>query len=110
MSVEHFTAHTFQDQVLNSDKPVLVDFWAEWCMPCKFIAPTVQELAKEYGDQMKFGKLNVDENPSIASQYGISGIPSLLVYKGGKVVDTVVGAVPKPHLEAVIKKHIEFQN
>ena len=91
----NFTTSNFQEVVLNSDKPVLVDFWAEWCGPCKMIGPLIEELSTEMDGQAVIGKLNVDENPDIAAQYGIRGIPTLLIFKGGEMVDKIVGAVPK---------------
>lgn len=83
------------DQTINTDKPVLVDFWAEWCGPCKMIGPIVEELAGEYDGKAVIAKLNVDENPQTAAKFGIRSIPTLLVFKGGQVVDKQIGAVPK---------------
>ena len=83
------------DQVINDDKPVLVDFWAEWCGPCKMIGPVVEELAAEYEGKAVIAKLNVDENPNTTVKFGVRSIPTLLVFKGGKIVDKQVGAVPK---------------
>jgi len=103
----HFTDQNFEAEVLKSDIPVLVDFWAEWCMPCRFVAPTVEALATEYKGKIKVGKLNVDENRLTASNYGITGIPTLLVYKGGRVVDSIVGAASKPAIVDVLEKHID---
>ncbi len=93
-----FTDSNFEAEVLNSDKPVLVDFWAEWCGPCRMIGPVVEEMAGEYDGKAKIGKVNVDNNPNISIKYGIRSIPALLIFKNGEVVDQIVGAVPKPHL------------
>jgi thioredoxin 1 len=96
----------FQKQVLESDQPVLVDFWATWCAPCRAIAPAVEELASQYKGKLKVAKVNIDDNQDTPQQYGIRSIPTLLVFKGGKVVEQIVGAVPKSRLEAAITKAI----
>lgn len=100
-----FTDDSFEEDVLNSDKPVLVDFWAEWCGPCRMVGPVVEELAGEYEGKAKIGKVNVDENSEISTKYGIRSIPSLLIFKNGEVVDQIVGAVPKNQL----KKQLDAQ-
>ena len=99
-----FTDANFDADVLQSPIPVLVDFWATWCAPCKAIAPTIDALAEEYAGKIKVGKVNVDDNPATPGKYGVRGIPTILVIKGGQVVDQVVGAVPKSQLEALITK------
>ncbi len=96
----------FSPQVLGSDKPVLVDFWAEWCGPCKMIAPTVEQLAGEYAGKLSVAKLDVDANPQTAMQFGVHGIPTLLVFNKGKVVEEIVGAVPKRTIIAKITPHL----
>jgi thioredoxin 1 len=100
------TDANFDSEVLKSDKPVLVDFWAEWCGPCKMIAPIVEEVAKEYDGTLKVGKLDVDANPQVSMQFGIRSIPTLLIFKGGRVVEQVVGAVPKRALTEKLSKHL----
>ena len=95
---------SFDDEVLQSEKPVLVDFWAPWCGPCRAIEPLVEELAEAFGDKFKFIRCNVDENPVTPSKYGIKSIPTLIFFKEGKVLDTVVGIVPKSKLEEIINK------
>jgi thioredoxin 1 len=95
---------TFKSEVLDSQTPVLVDFWATWCAPCRAIAPALEELATQYKGQLKIAKVDVDENQEIAQTYGIRSIPTLLMFKGGKVVEQLVGAAPKAKLEDSIKK------
>ena len=97
------TDSTFDQEVIKSDTPVLVDFWADWCAPCKIIAPLVDELAEEYDGQVKFAKLDVDSNPQTAMTYGVRGIPTLLIFSDGQPVKQVVGAVPK----SVLKKNLD---
>ena len=96
----------FQTEVLNSETPVLVDFWAIWCGPCKMIAPVVEELAGEYNGKLKVTKMDVDANPRTAMQYGIRSIPTLMVFKGGQVVEQIIGAVPKRHLVEKVAQHL----
>jgi thioredoxin 1 len=105
MAVE-FTSSNFQNEVLASDKPVLVDFWAEWCGPCKMIGPVVEEIHNEYLGKAVIGKLNVDENPDISMNYSVRSIPTLLIFKGGKVVDKIVGAVPKSQIIKQLESHL----
>ncbi|MCK4648750.1 thioredoxin [bacterium] len=100
------TEENFKKEVLESDLPVLVDFWASWCGPCQIVGPIVEEIAKEYEGRLKVGKLNVDEGRNIASQYRIMSIPTLMIFKGGEVVDQIIGALPKPALEEKIKQHL----
>lgn len=100
--VAEFTDDVFESEVISSDIPVLVDFWAEWCGPCRVIGPLVEEIAGEYAGRVKVGKMNVDHNPVIPGKYGIRSIPSLLVFKGGAVSDQIVGAVPKHNITEVL--------
>ncbi len=96
----------FESSVLQGDKPALIDFWAEWCQPCKMLAPTVEEIAGEYEDRIMVGKLNVDDNPATATKYGIRGIPTLLLFKGGQVVQQLVGVKSKAEIKKVIDENI----
>ena len=105
-NVQTFTYGNFEDTVIKSGGPVLVDFWAEWCGPCKRIAPTVDALATDYAGKVTIGKLNVDDNPGTAMKFNVRGIPTLLLFKGGQVVESVVGLVQKDDLKKVIDKHI----
>jgi thioredoxin 1 len=103
------TDDTFQNEVLDAEKPVLVDFWADWCGPCRMVAPSVKQLAEEYEDSLKVAKVDVDENPTIPGRYGIVGIPTLMLFKNGQVVERIVGALPKNRIEAQILPHLEKQ-
>ncbi|MEW6442453.1 MAG: thioredoxin [bacterium] len=105
--VRHFSDTTFDKEVVQTPGPVLVDFWAPWCGPCKIIGPVVEELAVQYKGRLQVGKVNVDENPNVASRFGIRGIPTLMLYKGGKLVEQVVGAVPKAQLQKLIEKWLD---
>lgn len=102
-NVMEITDANFESEVLKSDKPVLIDFWAVWCGPCRAVAPAVEELAGTYASQFKVGKLNVDDHEQVPAQFNITSIPTLLFFKGGKLVDTIVGAVPKAKIEAKMK-------
>jgi len=106
MAVIVLTESNWQAEVINSDKPVVVDFWAPWCGPCRIIAPIIEELAIEMGDKVKFGKLNTDENPNIAMRYGIRAIPTIMLFKNGEVVDTRIGVQHKEALRQMINSHL----
>ena len=93
----------FQKEVLESDIPVLVDFWAEWCAPCRMVSPIVEEIAQEYSGRLKVGKLNVDENQNLVAKYSIRGIPTLLIFKDGQIIEEIVGALPKKALKSKIE-------
>ncbi len=97
----------FQQEILESSLPALVDFWASWCMPCQMVAPIIDEISKEYEGKLKVGKVNVDREPKLAEKYSIMSIPALLLFKNGQVVDTVIGAVPKSYLIEHIKKVLQ---
>ena len=97
------TKDNFEQEVLNSDIPVLVDFWAVWCGPCQMVGPIVAELAEEYAGKVKVGKVNVDEQPELAMKYGIMSIPTMILFKGGEVDNQIVGAQPKESIEAILK-------
>ena len=95
---------SFESEVISSDKPVLVDFWAPWCGPCKALAPVIDEISDEYVDKLKVGKVNVDENPEISMKFGIRSIPTLMVFKDGEVQEQIIGAVPKSEIENALQK------
>lgn len=106
MTAAEVTDATFQVEVLNSNVPVLVDFWAPWCGPCRMVSPVVDEIAQDYAGRVKVVKINTDENPTVASQYGIRSIPTLMIFKDGDKVDMVVGAVPKTTLATTLQKYL----
>ena len=105
-NVQTFTDTNFDQTVLQSGKPVLVDFWAEWCGPCKRLGPTIDALASEYAGRVTIGKLNVDENPNTAIKFQIRGIPAVMLFKGGQIVESVVGLAPKDEFKKVLDKHV----
>ena len=100
-----FTDANFQSEVLSSDKPVLVDFWAPWCGPCKMVGPIIEKLSTELAATVKIGKVNVDDNPAVAQEYGVMSIPTMVLFKGGKVVGTTMGFQPEPRLRQFIADH-----
>ncbi len=104
--VAAFTDGTWEQDVLKSDKPVVIDFWAEWCAPCRMMAPTIDALASEYEGKAKIGKLNVDENTEVSAKYQIRGIPTVLIIKNGEVAEQVVGVTSKDNLSKLIDKHL----
>ena len=104
-STRAVTDATFEDEVLRNDKPVVVDYWAEWCGPCRMVAPVLEEIAAEYADKIDVVKLNIDENPSVSQRYGIMAIPTMNVFSGGEVVKQIVGAKPK---SALLRELAEF--
>ena len=105
-NILEFSDRNFEQEVLKSDKPVLVDFWAEWCAPCRMIAPAVEAIANEYAGRAKVGKLNVDENPSVTSRYNIRSIPTLLVFKNGEIKEQLVGTTSKDNLAKLLDKNL----
>jgi thioredoxin 1 len=105
-AIKHVTDASFEADVLQSDKPVLVDYWAEWCGPCKAIAPVLDELSQLYEGRLQVAKVNVDENQEVPGKFGIRGIPTLMLFKGGQLVATKVGALPKAQLTAFIDSHL----
>lgn len=102
----HVTDDSFKEEVLDSELPVLVDFWAEWCGPCKLVGPIVENIAEEYQGRLKIGKVDVDQNPQSATQFGIRSIPTLILFKGGEPVEQIIGAVPKEYITSKIKPHL----
>ena len=105
-NIIHVSDDSFEQAVLQSEKPVLIDYWAEWCGPCKMIAPVLDEVASEYADRIRVAKLNIDENPATPPKYGIRGIPTLMLFKNGEVEATKVGAVSKAQLTAFLDENI----
>jgi len=105
-NITYLSDDSFEEEVLKNDVPVLVDYWAEWCGPCKMIAPILDEIASEYGDKIKVAKLNIDDNSDTPPKYGIRGIPTLMLFKNGSVEATKVGAVSKSQLSAFIDQHL----
>jgi thioredoxin 1 len=110
MAAAEVTDSTIKQEVLESETPVLVDFWAPWCGPCRMVAPVVEEIAEQYLGKVKVVKVNTDENGGVASQYGIRSIPTLMIFKDGQRVDMVVGAVPKTTLATTLEKHLASQD
>jgi len=104
--VINLTQDNFKSDIIDSDIPALVDFWAPWCSPCRMIAPVVDEVAEEFGGKVKVGKVNVDENRDIAIEYGVMSIPTLIVFKGGQAVDRVVGFKPKNEMKTLLEKYL----
>jgi thioredoxin 1 len=107
MSTSKVTDASFESDVLKAERPVVVDFWAEWCGPCKMIAPALEEISAALGDKVEIAKLNIDENPMTPSKYGVRGIPTLMIFRDGQVASTKIGALPKNQLQAWIEETIE---
>jgi len=105
-AVQEITDTNFETEVINSDLPVLIDFWAPWCAPCRAIGPVVDELSREFTGKLKVVKMNVDDNPQVAQKYGVTSIPTLMMFKDGKLVDRVVGAMPKGELQKFIERNL----
>lgn len=105
-SIKYVSDSTFEQEVIKADSPILVDYWAEWCGPCKMIAPVLEEISKEYAGRVQVAKMNVDENQEIPAKYGIRGIPTLMLFKNGAVVATKVGALSKSQLTAFLDSHL----
>ena len=105
-NVLEFTDANFQSEVLDAQEPVMVDFWAPWCGPCKMLTPTIEELATDFAGKARIGKVNTDENPAVASSHGINAIPTVILFKGGEVVDKFVGVNPKQKFAAAINSHL----
>jgi thioredoxin 1 len=108
-NIIEFTEQNFEDQVLKAGKPVLVDFWAPWCAPCRMMGPTLEAVAQQYAGRALVGKLNVDDNQELATRYNIRGIPALLLFKGGQVQEQVIGATSKDKITQMIDKHLGFE-
>jgi len=104
--IQEVNESNFETEVLNADKPVLVDFWAPWCGPCNMVAKSLEELAKDYGDRLKIVKINVDENNDLASQFEVMSIPTLKIFKNGEEVDSIMGAQPKQNIASQVDKHL----
>lgn len=105
--VLNLTDQNFEGEVLKSSKPVLVDFWAPWCGPCRIVSPIIEELASEYGEKITVGKLNVDENPQVASKYGIMSIPTIMIFEDGKIIEGMIGAAPKEFFKEKIDQALK---
>ena len=106
VSIVELSDSSFESEVINSEKPVLVDFWAPWCGPCRALAPVIEEISTDFVDKLKVGKVNVDDNPEISMKFGIRSIPTLMVFKDGEVLEQIIGAVPKSEIERALEKVI----